>query len=245
MLNKIKTIYTDNSLLVIDKPAGILVHPTQAGEKDTLVDFLVTHVKGIEKLDWPDPDRLGIAHRLDKDTSGLMILAKTPDILKNLQEQFKQRKVKKNYLALVLGKIIPKDGKIEASITRSRTGPQSIQNISYSFSKQKIRKAVTLYETINIYTYQNEMLTLIKALPQTGRMHQIRVHLKHHGFPIIGDKLYCNKQSKKISKELIIDRQFLHAEKIEFKHPKSNKLMSFDSMLPKDLQNILDKLIKI
>ena len=174
-----------------------------------------------------------------------MILAKTPDILKNLQEQFKKRQVKKTYLALVLGEIKPKEGEISASITRSKAGPQSIQNISYSFSKQKIRPAVTLYKTIENYTYNNSMLTLIEAMPQTGRMHQIRIHLKYLGYPIIGDKLYCNKQSKKISKELKIDRQFLHAEKIEFKHPKSNKLISFNSSIPTNLQNILDKLVKI
>lgn len=241
-MKNIKKIYEDDALIVVDKPTETLVHPTMAGEKDTLVSYLLEKYPALKDLDWPDKTRPGIVHRLDKDTSGLLILAKNPETLRNLQELFKARKIKKTYSALVLGRTEPPEGKIEAAISRGEDGRQKIQNYSYSFSKNAIRPAVTLYKTILNFQFHNFQLTLIEAQPKTGRMHQIRVHLKHIGHPIIGDPLYNTKESRKISKELGINRQFLHAARLEFQNPKTGKIIKLESPLPDDLKNILKKL---
>lgn len=240
ILNEIKNLYEDEYLLVLDKPAGVLVHPTQAGEKETLVDFLRLKYPGIEKLNWPDLMRPGIVHRLDKDTSGLIAMAKNPEILAKLQEQFQKRQVQKTYTTLVLGNV-QKEGKIEADITRGEAGRQKVMETTYSFS-QKTRPAVTEYQPIKHYQYKNNDLTLLAVLPKTGRMHQIRVHLKYIGFPIIGDPLYNIKPSRNLSKELGLSRQFLHASKLEFKHPVTGKILILESELPKDLKNSMVKL---
>lgn len=240
-----KIIYDDNDILVLDKPAGILVHPTEKGEKNTLVDFWMSRYPNMIKLDWPDKTRPGIVHRLDKDTSGLVVMAKTPEALAILQKQFQSRQVKKTYLALVLGKVESKKGKIEAPITRGDAGAQKVLEQVYSFSKTGIRMAVTNYKVIRYYRYKNNELTLLKVMPQTGRIHQIRVHLKHIGHPIIGDQLYNIKASRQLSKELKLQRQFLHAQKLEFAHPITQKTMSFESPLSKDLKAILQNLEKV
>jgi len=257
-MNKIKVLYEDEDIIIVDKPAGILVHPTcppslrsgvsrraKAKEKETLTSWLLMKYPGIDKLQWPDKTRPGVVHRLDKDTSGLIVLAKTPEILKKLQDEFRNRKIKKIYLALVLGKVEPPEGKIEAPITRGKAGLQKIQEFSYSFSKGTIRPAVTLYKTIKYYKFDNQIMTLVEAMPQTGRMHQIRVHLKYLGHPIIGDPLYNIKASRKLSKELGLSRQFLHAEKLEFKNPAIRKKIVLESELPEDLKLILSKLEEV
>ncbi|MFA6493268.1 MAG: RluA family pseudouridine synthase [Patescibacteria group bacterium] len=241
-IKEIKIIYEDESLLVVDKPAGILVHETQAKEKNTLANWLVNKYPEIKNLNWPDATRQGIVHRIDKDTSGLIILAKHPEILEKLQQQFKQRKVQKTYTALVLGKVEPAEGKIEAAIIRGKAGVQQVREFNFSVGNEKLRPAITFYETTNQYKFNDNDLTLVLAMPRTGRMHQIRTHLKHIGHPIIGDQLYNNKQSKRISKEFGLSRQFLHATKLEFSHPTSGKLLIFRSDLPKDLKNIMVKL---
>ena len=242
---EIKIIYSDDDLIILDKPAGILVHPTEASEPETLAAWLFKKYPEINKLPWPDKVRAGIVHRLDKDTSGLIILAKSPDVLKNLQEEFRNRKIKKTYLTLVLGKIEPKEGEIQAAITRGKAGLQKVLEYSYSFSKEKVRPAVTVYKTIKNFQYQNQDLSLVEAQPLTGRMHQIRVHLKYIGYPIIGDPLYNTKQSKKLSKELGLNHQFLHAQNLEFIHPLTKKKINLSSYLPKDLKNVLSKMEEI
>lgn len=237
---EIKILHADNNLLVLNKPAGVLVHPTLANEKETLADFLVEKYPEIKNLDWPDKTRIGVVHRLDKDTSGLIVMAKNPGVLIKLQSQFKNRDVQKTYLALVLGNV-GKEGKVEADITRGEAGLQKVLETTYSFS-QKTRTAVTEYKPIGHYEYKKNDLTLLEVKPKTGRMHQIRVHLKYLGFPIIGDPLYNIKPSRQISKELNLTRQFLHATKIEFINPTNNEKMVFESKLPPDLQNILNEL---
>lgn len=240
-MDDIKIIYNDNNFVVINKPAGILVHPTEAKEKNTLVAWLKEKYPQIDKERWPDKTRPGVVHRLDKDTSGLIIMAKNPETLSKLQELFKTRNIQKTYTALVYGKL-EGNGKIEAAITRGEAGSQKVLDATYSFSKSQIRPAVTKYEAIKHLRFHNNDLTLIEAMPQTGRMHQIRVHLKHIGHPIIGDPLYNTKPSRTILKELGINRQFLHASKLEFAHPTTQEVMAFSSGLPEDLKNIMVKL---
>jgi len=226
---------------VVDKPAGILVHPTAANEKETLVFWFKELYPDAIKMNWPDKTRPGVVHRLDKDTSGLILMAKNPEMLLKLQELFRARDIQKTYTVLVLGKL-ENSGKIEAPITRGRVGLQKVLDSTYSFSKEKIRPAITEYKVIKHLRYHDNDLTLIEAMPKTGRMHQIRVHLKHIGHQIIGDPLYNTKPSRTISKELGINRQFLHASKLEFAHPTTKKTMIFTSPLPEDLKNIMVKL---
>ena len=235
----INIILDDDNLFVLDKPTGVLVHPTQANEKNSLVDFLIEKYPEVKNLDWPDKSRIGVVHRLDKDTSGVIVMAKNPEVLDKLQTQFKNREVQKTYLALVLSKV-EKEGKVEAAIERGEAGTQKVIEFTYSFDKKTARPAITFYKPIEYYRFDNNDLTLLEVQPKTGRMHQIRTHLKYLGFPIIGDPLYNIKPSRQISKKLVLDRQFLHAEKIEFKNPMTNEIMIFDSVLPKELQNILN-----
>lgn len=238
---EIKILHTDDYLVIVDKPAGVLVHPTLANETNTLVDFFIDKYPDAKNLDWPDTTRPGIVHRLDKETSGLIVMAKNPEILIKLQTQFKNREVQKTYLALVLGKV-EKEGKVEANIERGEAGTQKVIDVSYSFNNKPVRPAITFYKPIKYYRYDNSDLTLLEVQPKTGRMHQIRTHLKYLGFPIIGDPLYNIKPSRQISKKLDLNRQFLHAEKLEFTHPITNEKMIFESNLPEELQNILKKL---
>jgi len=236
-----KIIYEDKDLLVVDKPAGVLTHPTLANEKNALTVWFKEKHPEVIGLNWPDMTRPGVVHRLDKDTSGLILMAKDPQTLEKLQNLFQSRDVKKTYTALVLGRL-EANGKIEASITRGEAGLQKVLDTTYSFSKEKIRPAVTEYRIVKHLRYRDDNLTLIEVMPKTGRMHQIRVHLKHIGYPIIGDSLYNNKLSRKISKELNLNRQFLHSSKVEFINPVINKKMQFDSPLPEDLKDIIVKL---
>lgn len=231
-----KVVFSNDNFLVLDKPAGVLVHKTAAGETDTLVDWFLSKFPNLPNLNWSDPTRPGIVHRLDKDTSGLIVLAKNPETMLRLQELFKSGQVKKTYQALVLGKM-PAEGKIEAAIVRdSQNNQMKAQETAYSFTKGTVRPAVTEYRALKYYRYHDQDLTLVEAMPQTGRMHQIRVHLKYAGFPIIGDQMYFNKASKKISNDLNLSRQFLHAIKLEFNG------QVFESDLADDLKDILNKL---
>ena len=236
-----KIIYEDNDILVIEKPAGILVHPTEANETETLVSWFTEKYPDTDNMNWPDKARPGVVHRLDKDTSGIIIMAKNPETLSELQKLFQSREVQKTYTALVFGKL-EGNGVIDAPITRGDAGLQKVLDTTYSFSKENIRPAVTEYKAINNYRYHDNDLTMVEAMPKTGRMHQIRVHLKHIDHPIIGDPLYNTKPSRAISKELGLDRQFLHSSKLEFSYPVTNKKMQFESPLPEDLKNIMVRL---
>ncbi len=238
-----RIIYENKNLVVIDKPAGLLVHPTDKNEKDTLMHQISEKWPEIKKHNWQNPSRAGIVHRLDKDTSGLIIIAKNPKKLEQLQEKFKNHKIKKVYYALVAGKVEPKCGKIITQILRDKKGKSVKQKISnFNLSWEKGKEAQTNYKVLNYYKYKNYIISLLELEIKTGRTHQIRAHLKHKNWPIIGDQIYTNKLSKKISKDLKLSRQFLHSKKLEFEIEKDiNKV--FSSPLTQDLINILDNFI--
>jgi 23S rRNA pseudouridine1911/1915/1917 synthase len=249
MFKKIEIIYEDNFLIIINKPAGLVVHNPPGKQDPSVVDYIVRHIQDVKKIQWPYPERPGIVHRLDKDTSGLMIIAKTPEILEKLQAQFKERSVQKEYVALCYGYVSPERGSIMADIARHASKdkqtviPEEIDEESLEkLAKGVIRQAQTDYDTLKHYEYKKQPLTLILAKPKTGRMHQIRIHLKHLGFPIIGDPMYFFKPSRRLSKELNIYRQFLHAVKLTFVHPETKKKLEIKSDLSPDLQEILNKL---
>lgn len=234
-------IYEDNNILVIDKPAGVVVHEGAGETGETLADFVVRKYPEMKKLVWDDPARPGIVHRLDKETSGIIIVAKNPATQKFLQRQFHDREVNKTYLALVLGKVSPSVGEISTTIRRD---PSQRKKMSVSYLGEG-KSATTFYKAKKYYPYliknKSLILTLLEVMPKTGRMHQIRVHLKHKSWPVIGDQTYSTKESKKISKELEANRQFLHAYKIKFKLP-TGKLLEIRSELPDDLSKILRKI---
>lgn len=216
-------IYEDDDLLVVNKPTGMTTHPAPGNLTHTLVNALLSHLPKLPESD--NPARPGIVHRLDKDTSGIILIAKTPYVLANLSAQFKSREVKKTYLALVKGKVTPQVGIIDAPIGRDRAHRQKMAVIDSG------RPARTAYTVLMCFSGH----TLIEARPETGRTHQIRVHFASIGYPIVGDATYGTKSD-------LVGRQFLHAQKISFKLPSTGKTQEFTAHLPPDLQSALDTL---
>ena len=249
-MQSLKVIFQDDDILAIDKPAGLVVDNSETQKEQVLADILKKDF-GITL------ERGGIVHRLDKDTSGILLVAKTLEALDNLQAQFKERKTKKEYLALVHG-LIEKGGVVEGAIGRNPgdrekftvlvngketiTGyepvkllvmsPEFIEKIFHAFNKIQLRKLKTM---------NYEQFTLVSCLPQTGRTHQIRVHLKHIGFPIVSDEKYGGRKIVRLDKRWC-PRMFLHAQKIGFYHPINGNWMELKAELPEDLKNALDLL---
>jgi 23S rRNA pseudouridine1911/1915/1917 synthase len=246
----IPIIFEDDQLMVVDKPAGLVVDPSETQRTGTLAEILQTRF-GI-KL-----DRGGIVHRLDKDTSGLLIVAKTQEALETLQLQFKERMVKKEYLALSHGKM-ERPQTVTGAIARNparrenfivtETGKEaqtefepvkslqlaagSLEKIFEGFNKIQMRK---------LFTPRYSLYTLVSCRPQTGRTHQIRVHLKHLGFPIVADEKYGGRKTVRLDRRWC-PRQFLHATKLTIYHPLSGDKMEFESPLPADLNEALSLL---
>jgi 23S rRNA pseudouridine1911/1915/1917 synthase len=220
-------IFENEDLLIINKPAGMVVHPAAGHSTGTMVHAVLAHVKNLEGIG--GEQRPGVVHRLDKDTSGLIVIAKNDRTLHWLQEQFKSRRVKKTYLALVEGLPPTPQGRIEAPIGRDsvRRKQMAIQTLA------KGRDAVTEYRTLERF----EKHTLLEVHPLTGRTHQIRLHLAFIGCPIVGDKVYGNR---KVS--IIVPRQFLHAARLEIIFPGEKVAKKFEANLPEELTKILKEL---
>ena len=240
---KIEIIYEDNDLLVLNKKADISMHPG-AGNKDrTLVNALINYKKKLSNIN--GELRPGIVHRIDKHTSGLVVIAKNNFTHENLSNQFSEHSIERKYQTLVWGKLRPSNGKIETLITRSS---KNRQLMSVSLSKGK--NAITNYKTLEIFEKETvPTFSLIECKLETGRTHQIRVHMSYKGNNIVGDPKYKKKfkKIKSINKDLEkkimnLDRQFLHAVSLGFTHPIKNKRMNFKSKLPNDLENILKSL---
>ena len=241
---KLDIVYEDDDLIVINKFSGISMHPSVGNYDNTIVNALMNYNK--KKLsNIGDELRPGIVHRIDKDTSGLIVVAKNNLSHEYLSNQFANHSITRVYQALIWGKLRPQHGKIETLITRSS---KNRQMMAVGISKGK--KAITKYKTLEIF--ENEKIptfSLIECRLETGRTHQIRVHMSHKGNNILGDKKY-KKKYKKIKninpklEECItkLDRQFLHAKILGFKHPGTGKYLEFSSNLPKNLNDILKKL---
>ena len=224
----ITIIYQNKNIIAIDKPAGISVHPVKASEKNTLVNFLIYKFPEIESVKDISKDaylRPGIVHRLDKDTSGVMVVARNQESFEELKKLFQEHKVEKKYLALVYGILENKKAVIKKPIARAATYRKQV--IAGRKTKTKIREAVTEYKVIKEYG----SYSLVEAKPWTGRMHQIRVHLFSIGHPIVGDKLYALKKYKKAE----AGRQLLHAESLKFEL--AGKKYDFQADLPQDFKN--------
>ncbi|NMA89892.1 MAG: RluA family pseudouridine synthase [Amphibacillus sp.] len=217
-------IFEDDDLLIVNKPKGMVVHPSVGHQTGTLVNALLHHTKQLTTIN--GEDRPGIVHRIDRDTSGLLIIAKTDQAYESLAQQLKDREAQRTYLALVHGAIPHEYGTIDAPIGRNPKDRQSMAVVNNG------KEAITYFEVIERI---NQKYTLIKCSLKTGRTHQIRVHLKYIGFPIVGDPKYGRK------KTFQEDGQALHACELGFRHPKTNEWMHFEVEPPQSFINYLNK----
>lgn len=224
----LRIIFEDDDILVVNKPAGLQTHPGVWQEQDTLANALLARYPEIKNIG-EDSLRPGLVHRLDKDTSGLMIIAKNQKFFHHLKDQFQNRKVKKIYLCLVRGLMKKDQGFVNRPIGRSASKP--IRQTTGKSRNQ--REALTEFKVLTRF----KDYTLIQALPKTGRTHQIRVHMASIGHPIVGDKTYGNKKVQPIK------RQFLHASELKINAPNGKK-MAFQSPLPDELKSLLKILEK-
>ncbi len=243
---KLDIIYQDNDIIVINKPAGISMHPGPGNYDNTIVNALMNYEK-MKLSNIGDELRPGIIHRIDKDTSGLIVIAKNNFSHENISKQFSNHSIDRVYDLLVWGKLRPQSGLIETLITRSS---KNRQMMDVSFIKGK--KAITNYKTLKVFEGKNiPTMSLVECKLETGRTHQIRVHMNFKGNQIVGDKKYKKKYKKlknvneEIDKIILkLNRQFLHAKILGFNHPRSQKKLFFESNLPDDLKIIINELEK-
>lgn len=221
----LEIVYEDESIIIVNKQEGMSVHCSAQETSGTLANAMLYHVKDFNF--WQDKSRVGIIHRLDKDTSGLLIVGKNPKVIENIQAQFKDRSVEKIYHAIIIGNMRAQTEIIDLPIGRH---PKYRKKMCVN---KNGRNAITEYEVIE--TFDKEKYSLLKINLHTGRTHQIRVHLSYKGNPVVGDKIY-SKSSDNYS------RLMLHAKSITFNHPTTGKRMSFDSVYPKSFQDFLDKI---
>lgn len=237
----IPILFEDDHLLVINKPAGIVVNNAES-QKDNLTIQKWAAKKYPEIFDKGSTDpndfygRCGIVHRIDKDTSGILIIAKSPESFEKLQAQFKDREVGKKYLAWVYGKFVDgevgKDVIVDAPIARNPKKREKFAIVEDG------KPATTIFRLKRAQTSKDgEILSLIECEPKTGRTHQIRVHLTALGTPVIGDKLYSGKKHIRRDKN-VYERQYLHATEIEFEHPITGETIKLSAPLPPDMENI-------
>ena len=241
---KLDIIYEDKDILVINKPKGMVVHPGAGNYENTLVNALLFKYKK-NLSDINGSLRPGIVHRIDKETSGLLLIAKNNFSHANLSDQFSKHTVKRKYLCLSWGVVRPLNGKITTMITRDKKNRQLM-----TVSDINGKKAITNYKTVKVFNLKDiPKISLIECELETGRTHQIRVHLKYKGTSLLGDKQYGKKnlKFKKINKEFFIklnelSGQALHAKTLGFIHPVTKKKMNFDSKLPEGFKKILNLL---
>jgi len=226
-------IYEDDFVLLINKPAGMVVHPAPGHYEGTLVNALLARDPKIFKSSAGE-DRPGIVHRLDKDTSGLLVVAKTESVHQALARQFKAHTIQRIYLALVLGILKPATGRIELAIGRDRWERKKI-----SMRTTRPKEAVTEYRVIESL----QAASLLEIRPLTGRTHQIRVHLASIKHPVLGDAVYGSRKAMRLG-NLLTSRQMLHARTLGFIHPATRQLMEFSAPLPDDFESVLTYLRK-
>ena len=241
---KLNIVYEDKDLIVLNKPAGIVMHPGAGNFDNTIVNALINHDKDCLSNIGGEL-RPGIVHRIDKNTSGLIVIAKNNQSHEHLSSQFSNHSIQRVYELLIWGKVRPSKGKVETLIARSSSNRQIMQ-----VSDIKGKKAITNYKTLEVFENKNTpTLSLLECKLEPGRTHQIRVHVNYLGNSIVGDDKYKKKfkKIKNIDKDLEkllmnLNRQFLHAKILGFIHPRKKKEMIFSSILPQELEIILKKL---
>ncbi|QQS39519.1 RluA family pseudouridine synthase [Candidatus Woesebacteria bacterium] len=233
-----RVIHDDKEFIIVDKPSGWIVNDAQTAKgQPVLQTWLDNNLK--YELCGQTIYRSGIVHRLDKETSGLIIIAKTVAAFDNLQAQFKNRVVEKTYKALTHGKVNPAKGVINAPVGRLPWRRDRFGVLAGG------REAFTSYETVSNYKdNKNNLYSLINTFPKTGRTHQIRIHLKHLGHPLVADEFYAGRKTAR-NDRVWCPRLFLHACAISFKHPVTHENLNFASDLPADLQKVIEKLTKL
>lgn len=224
----LEVVYEDEDLLVVNKPPGMVVHPAHGVRSGTLVNALLHRYPDLDRSG--SDQRPGIVHRLDKDTSGLMVVARNEATRDYLQKQFKARSVRKSYLTLLEGRLEPPEGRVEAAIGRD---PRHRKRMTVFPPHQRGRDAVTLYRVLQLF----ERFTLAEAELKTGRTHQIRVHFSYLGHPVVGDTVYGRRKQT-----LPCPRQFLHAQRLAFRLPGTSESVEFTAPLPDDLRRVLQAL---
>lgn len=255
---KLKIVFEDNEILVVDKPAGLVVNRSRTIKEETLQDLLSKYFNLGSSLGIGD--RAGIVHRLDRETSGLLLVAKTQKSFENLQNHFREREVEKEYVCLAHGEINQDSGVIEGDVGRigkfgkfgivkdgreSKTEFKVIEK--YEFKTKNFDELLFMVHTksrINYLKKQAKKYTLLNLFPKTGRTHQIRVHIKSIGHPAVSDLIYTPKKLLKFDL-MFCPRLFLHASKIKFLHPKFKKDIEFKSGLTRDLKDALSYLIPL
>ena len=237
-------VYEDDDLVVVNKPAGMVVHPGHGNYSGTLINALIYHFENLPKN---SSNRPGLVHRLDKDTSGLLVIAKNDESMVHLSNQFAEKTSKREYIALVWGNVKDDSGKIDNYI--GRNPKNRLQNIVLDDDKiENGKRAITNYEVLSRLNY----VSLVKCTLETGRTHQIRVHMKHIGHTLFNDERYGGDSILKGTtftkyKQFVencfklLPRQALHAKTLGFTHPKTGKFMQFDSELPNDFQSCIEK----
>jgi len=231
--NEPKILFEDDDLFVLEKPTGWITNSASTTTDQPVVqDWLAKNFKfqiSNDKL-----YRSGIVHRLDKETSGLLLIAKTKEAFEGLQDQFKTRKIEKTYIALLHGRV-ERDGRVEATVGRLPWRRDRFGIIPNG------RESISEYKVIKFYPGNNGGHTLVEFFPKTGRTHQIRIHAKHIGHAIVADEFYAGRKTARNDRKWC-PRLFLHAASIKFTHPVTGKIMDFKSELPDDLQGVLLKI---
>lgn len=240
LLSDISIIFEDEAILVINKPAGLSVHPDGRTERETLVDWILLNRKEMAGVGEPlvlsngtTIDRPGIVHRLDRETSGILMLAKTPQAFTFFKRAFQKRKMRKEYHAFVYGDVPKEFGTIDRPIGRSRTDFRRWS--AEPKSRGELRDAETYYEVVQRGVHGGIDATFVRVLPKTGRTHQIRVHFKAIGHPVVADALYAPKHPKLLG----FNRLALHARSLEFTH-QSGELLILEAPYPKDFEQALE-----
>ncbi len=227
-------LYEDDAILVVNKPAGMVVHPAAGNWSGTLVNALLGREPDLMDEDELDPLRPGIVHRLDKDTSGSLVIAKTPRALRRLSRAFAEREIEKTYLALVHGWPVPASSVIKTPFGRHPTDRKKMAVLRIDNG----REAVTAYRVLQQGWRNGQKAALVQVRLHTGRTHQIRVHMSHMGYPLLGERLYNRGRAPDA------DRQMLHAWKLAFLHPETGEEMSFETPPPPDFIAVLDSFTK-
>ena len=246
-MSEINIIYEDDDILVLDKPSGVIVNKADTTRGELTVQDWLEERWQTTNSQWQTADRetdfykrAGIVHRIDKETSGILLVAKNLSSFENLQAQFKDRKVEKAYVALVHGLVEPAEGEIAVTVGRLPWNRKRFGVLAGG------KEAVTRYRAISNFKFlisknKEEELTLLELYPKTGRTHQIRVHLKYINHPIFGDEFYAGRKTARDDRK-ILQRFFLHAQKISFFHPRTGKRVEFKSEFPQELQTMLDSM---
>lgn len=232
----IPILFEDEALVAIDKPAGLVVNRAQSVKEETVQDWIEQHY-GIPSLPQTEEtqefvSRSGIVHRIDKETTGILLIAKTVDAFKELQRQFREHEIKKTYVAIVHGNLVPEASEIRAPVGRLPWNTERFGIVPGG------KESITKYKVISHHYLQKEEFTFVELYPETGRTHQIRVHMKYINHPLLGDYLYAGRKTSRNDRKWA-QRVMLHAKRIVLSHPVTHEALAIDSPMPDDMNKIL------